>query len=218
MSSTDTLLLPFIDTYGLAPPLDKSLEITNSRPSTGANFLDLIPDEVCDYIMQFLGPKDLLVCGQVCTLMNYFSFQKHLWKTLCHNCWRGKVVNDITKMLYSEEQDWRELYFKSIIDGRRQEATQKDLEGTYWCYTSKVKGYYTGEMKFGKENYKSVQCFGYGRYAVDVGVWRLLEDGRTIIRRGTLSFPTLKIERRSDWGWSAEHAYTNFFCVTDTIN
>ncbi|KAL0481397.1 hypothetical protein AKO1_012677 [Acrasis kona] len=192
--------------------------IQKSNEEHRVNFLLAIPEELCDYIMQFLEPDDLICCEEVSSDMYKFSHQQYLWKRFCEIDWKGKVINKFTSQLFKDgERDWKNLYYDAMCDGEREQMTPEDLRNTKWTYQSKMRGYFTGEMVFSRDHYKSVQNFGGGEYSVDLGVWRISEDGRTIYRRGTLSFPSLKVTRTEDWGWIAEHQFTDFVCVQDKI-
>jgi tetratricopeptide (TPR) repeat protein len=91
------------------------------------NFLEVLPGELSDYIMQFLDVYSLMSCEQVCKCLFSLSRQDYLWQNHCTLKWKGKAKNKFTGTIITGEnpKHWKLMYFDALRDSKRTTITEK---------------------------------------------------------------------------------------------
>lgn len=102
-----------------------------------ANYFNYLSEDILLYIFEFLAPKDLCCCAQVCCIFNTQASKSQLWVKHCELEWMGKFslhslfrMHDKKKLLVAQlslkadySQCVKSLLNKELIDILRRRKT-----------------------------------------------------------------------------------------------
>ncbi|KAL0489821.1 fibrinogen gamma [Acrasis kona] len=179
---------------------------------------DSLPDEIHDYIIQYLSEHELLICRSVSCAMRELSGQEYLWSRLCRSICRNKVKNRMVLEVENKKDEsggWMMLFFKIQQEFKRRQPLEDDISGTEWTFCSHRRNEFVGSISFTSN--KRYVTYMVGTGIIDTGYWSVVDD--FIVREGVQNYPNIKIWRReNDLGWEGEHSYAVFKCYEQGLS
>ncbi|KAL0478268.1 Hsp70-Hsp90 organizing protein [Acrasis kona] len=189
--------------YSLHEPLDASINICKqSLVEIGQiriNFLLIIPNEVINYILEYLDATSLLRCIEVCSTLHTFANKETLFEPLCHLQWKGKLKTKHT-IPFELDHTWKNTFFECQKYSKRDLICDEDLCMFKWRFESAVPLHnYSGDLLFHANHSYDAHIDHYGWFDSRGTCWTIIDGGRGLQIANRPRYHS--IQRKDDWGW-----------------